>query len=108
MDFLAGVWYYVINKFIIGKYVAYRKNDKIKTKHTRLIEENENLKNKYVNMKIENENLKTKYSSIKEWYQTTILHSGGPSLSKVGGESFKVINVEKMDAPPILKQDLPK
>ena len=41
-------------------------NDKIKTKHTRLIEENENLKNKYVNMKIENENLKTKYSSIKE------------------------------------------
>ena len=41
-------------------------NEKIKTKHTRLIEENENLKNKYVNMKIENENLKTKYSSIKE------------------------------------------
>ena len=41
-------------------------NDKIKTKHSRLIEENENLKNKYVNMKIENENLKTKYSSIKE------------------------------------------
>lgn len=49
-----------------------------------------------------------KYSSIKEWYQTTIPNSGGPSLSKVGGDSFKVINVEKIDAPPILKQDLPK
>ena len=41
-------------------------NDKIKTRHSRLIEENENLKNKYVNMKIENENLKTKCSTLRE------------------------------------------
>ena len=41
-------------------------NEKIKTKHSRLIEENENLKNKFTSVKTENENLKTKYSSIKE------------------------------------------
>ena len=50
-----------------------------------------------------------RFSSVYEWYQTTLPHGGESTLPSIaGGTSYKVLSVEKIDAPPILEQDLPK
>lgn len=50
-----------------------------------------------------------RFSSVYEWYQTTLPHGGESTLLPIaGGTSYKVLSVEKIDAPPILEQDLPK